>query len=180
MGKVGWVPNPPKKEIIFLFCLICVFHRLPFSRWIGLVGTPLLLSLILILESDSPPARCAYVVRSLLWSDFKIYSSSSWFLWWQSTGPWNYFPSLSPPFSLLSSSLSLAWQTPTPLLWFTWRLLLQWWKFISCWIVEQTVVHHNVFHRVCRWCTLAAWWSPWPWRRVAFTGGLPSTHWVSR
>ena len=135
----------PKTDKSFVLPLLCISSKPSFSRWIGLVGTPLLLSPILFLASDSPPARCAYVVRSLLWSDFKIYFSSSWFLWWQSTGPWSCSPSLSPLFSLWSSSLSLAWLTPTPLPWFTWRLLLQQWTSISCWIVEQ-MLHHNVVH----------------------------------
>jgi len=37
-------------------------RKVPWGRWLGLLGTPLLLSPILILASQYPPARCAFVV----------------------------------------------------------------------------------------------------------------------
>ena len=178
------------------FLASCIFTATS-SRWFGLLGTPLLLSPIIIFASNSPPARCAYVVRQrfifhvlalvicfgagdgslMYFSDIPSFFGSDhgklssylplfWFWSWQSTGPWSFSHFRWLPFFQLSFSPCLVFQTQTRRPWFTWRKVHSRPIFCCHWPWSS--------FRVCRWCTLGAWWWPSPWRKAGFTEESPS------
>ena len=89
-----------------------------------------------------------------------------WFWSWQSTGPWSFSHFRWLPFFQLSFSPCLVFQTQTRRPWFTWRKVHSRPIFCCHWPWSS--------FRVCRWCTLGAWWWPSPWRKAGSTEESPS------